>query len=77
MRRHTRNHRTPAYRPKRHHTLQAARYRLALAVTALFACVCLGALLIPDNALFDRLLPFVAPPLTLVLNYYFGRRERE
>ena len=57
--------------------LQAVRHQLALGVVLLFACVCVGMLLAADAAPFERIMPFVAAPLTLVLNYYFGRREKE
>ncbi len=64
-------------RSQQRHALQATRYRLAVAVMALFACACIGLILAPSNSLLEKLLPFAAAPLTLVLNYYFGRRERE
>ncbi len=55
------------------HAPQAARYRLAVAVMALFTCVCVGVILIPSNSILEKILPFVAASLSLVLNYYFGR----
>ena len=64
----------PIRRWRRHDTTQASRHQLAVAVVILFGCVCLGMVLAPNNSLFEKLLPFVAAPLTLVLNYYFGRR---
>ena len=57
-------------------TMQVARHRLALCVMGVFAGIVVSAILFPDNALLDRLLPFIAAPLTVVLNYYFARRER-
>ncbi len=59
---------------RRHQTAQESRHQIAVAVVILFGCVCLGMVLAPNNPLFEKLLPFVAAPLTLVLNYYFGRR---
>ncbi len=50
---------------------------LATAVIALWAFVCLGALIAPNSVLFDQLLPFIASPVTLVLGYYFGRTTHE
>ena len=58
-------------------TLQKARYRLAALIIVLFGITCFGAVLFPNVATFERLVPFIAAPLMLVLNYYFGRRERE
>ena len=52
------------------------QFCVAMAVIIMFAAVCLGSLFAPDTRTFDRLLPFVAPQLTLVLHYYFGQRER-
>ncbi len=72
MRKQTRH--PPVRRLRRHESLQAYRRQIAVAVVILFSCVCLGMVLAPDNSLFEKLLPFVAAPLTLVLNYYFGRR---
>jgi hypothetical protein len=69
--------RPPIRRLRRHKTTQVFRYQIAVAVVILFGCVCLGMVLVPNNSLFEKLLPFVAAPLTLVLNYYFGRRGGE
>ncbi len=72
MRRQTRH--PPNRHLRRHEIMQASRHQIAIAVVILFGCVCLGMVLAPYNSLFDKLLPFIAAPLTLVLNYYFGRR---
>jgi hypothetical protein len=66
--------RSPIRRLRRHETTQASRHQLAVAVVILFGCVCLGMVLGPNNSLFEKPLPFVAAPLTLVLKYCFGRR---
>jgi hypothetical protein len=57
-------------------SLQVVRHQLAIAMIALFAVVCLGVIFAPDATVFERLMPFVAAPLTLVLSHYFGRRGR-
>ena len=69
--------RPPTRRLRRQSTTQATRHQIAVAVVILFGCVCLGMVFAPNNLLFEKILPFVAAPLTLVLNYYFGRRERD
>jgi len=48
------------------------RYRLTLAVIALFATIALAALVVPDAPMLRYLLPFVASLLTLALRPYFG-----
>ena len=70
-------HDSPRTRSQEYYALQSARYRLATLIVVLFGLTCLGAVLFPNVATFERLIPFVAAPVTLVLNYYFGRRERE
>jgi hypothetical protein len=62
----------PIRRLRRHETTQASRHQIAVAVVILFGSVCLGMMFAPNNSLFEKLLPFVAAPLTLVLNHYFG-----
>ena len=75
MRKQPRN--PPIRRLRRHETTQASRHQIAVAMVILFGCVCLEMVFAPDNSLFEKLLPFVAAPLTLVLNYYFGRQGRD
>jgi hypothetical protein len=43
-------------------------------IVVLFAFCCAMALLAPGNLLLDRLLPFLAQQLALVVGYYYGRR---
>jgi hypothetical protein len=62
-------------RQYRRGTQLSTRDVLALLFSGLFIAVCLIALLAPAARL-EQLLPFVAPPITILLNYYFGRRSR-
>lgn len=54
--------------------LAATRERLAFAVLALFAIVCLSAMLAPDAAVLDQTLSFVGGLVAMVMAYYFQRR---
>ncbi|HEX2909840.1 MAG TPA: hypothetical protein VH186_03460 [Chloroflexia bacterium] len=56
-------------------SLQSVRFFLALATILLFGIICLTALLLPEAQALKDLLPFVAPFVTLVFHYYFGRGE--
>jgi hypothetical protein len=55
--------------------IEDTRRQLAVLIAALFVLCCAAALLALDNPLLDRLLPFLAQQLALVLGYYYGRRE--
>jgi hypothetical protein len=48
------------------------RYRLTLAVIALFAIIALAALVMPDAPMLRYLLPFAASLLVMALRPYFG-----
>ena len=62
---------------KQRPSLPAARERLAILIVVLFTGLCLVALVAQSTLLFERLLPYFATQLTLVLTYYFERRRRE
>jgi hypothetical protein len=49
---------------------------LAFLFGIVFAAVCLAMLFVPD-AHVEALVPFVLPPITLILNHYFGRRNQQ
>jgi hypothetical protein len=68
---HTAHIRRP-YRMRRMYT----RDRLAFLFGIIFAAVCLVMLFAPI-AQVERLVPFVLPPITLILNHYFGRRNQQ
>lgn len=54
---------------------RAVRGRIAFTIVATFALLCLAVLFIPDAKSLDHLIPFVAPAVMVVLNYYFGRDQ--
>lgn len=54
--------------------IEDTRRQLAGMIVVLFAFCCAMALLAPGNLLLDRLLPFLAQQLALVVGYYYGRR---
>jgi hypothetical protein len=75
MRRYTRfRHRSPSRRLAP--SPEATRRHLAIIIATLVVCLYIAALLAPDSARIERLLPLVTQPLALVLGYYFGRKER-
>ena len=54
---------------------EATRRHLAIVIALLAVGLYIAALLAPDGARIERLLPLVTQPLALVLGYYFGRKE--
>ena len=53
----------------------AVQAKIAFTIVGTFALLCLAVLFIPDAKSLNYLIPFVAPAVMLVLNYYFGRDE--
>lgn len=78
MRRPYHRRRAPRHYPRSQppSTLDGQRFILALAVVGLFAATYLAALALPEGPVARQALPIVAQQLTLVVGYYFGKRDR-
>ena len=54
----------------------ATRTQSAIGIFVLFSGLCLVSVF-ANSPMFEKIMPFVAASLTLVLNYYFGGRRRQ
>ena len=73
MRQRSRTRRRPIGRPAPPST-EETRRQLAGMIAVLFLLCCAIGLFAPDSPMLDRLLPFLAQQLALVVGYYFGRK---
>jgi hypothetical protein len=72
----TRSHLSAAHLPLTASIVEETRCQLAGILMALIAVCCTLALFAPENPMLDRLLPFLAQQLALVVGYYFGQKGR-